>query len=138
MSTDPRELYRRWLLELWTSGEQALAEQLVTADFVGHWPDQDVHGPGELAAVIGQSLSFFQDVTTSIEVGPLVDGDLVAARWAFSGPYAGGMPGASVAAGTEVTLRGADVMRVAGGRFAEYWVSSDTAQFAAQLGVATG
>lgn len=138
MATDPGELYRRWLLELWTSGDPALAEQLVTADFVGHWPDQDVHGPAELAAVIGQSLSFFSQVTTEIEVGPLVDGDLVAARWSFSGPYAGGMPGAHAPAGTPVTLRGADVMRVAGGRFAEYWVSSDTEQLATQLGFATG
>lgn len=133
MAADTRRLYERWLLELWTSGDRALAEQLVTPDFVGHWPDRQVHGPDGLVAVVGQSLSLFWQVTTSIEVGPIVDGDLVAARWAFHGPYAGGLPGANAPAGTEVTLRGADVMRVVDGRFAEYWVSSDTEQFAAQL-----
>jgi hypothetical protein len=138
MPADLRTLYERWLFELWTTGDRTLAGELVTPDFVGHWPDQDVYGPDGLVAVIQQSLSFFTRVTTSIEVGPIVDGDLVAARWAFRGPYAGGLPGTTARVGTELTLRGADVMQVADGLFSEHWVSSDTEQFAAQLAAGGG
>lgn len=131
---DARRLYARWLHGLWRSGDRALAEQLVTTEFVGHWPDRDVHGPAGLAEAIGQSLALFSEVTTSIEVGPIVEGELVAARWSFHGTYQGDMPGLPAPPGTPATLRGADVLRIVDGRFAEYWVSSDVPQLSAQLG----
>ena len=59
------------------------------------------------------------------EVGPVVEGDLVAARWAGRGRYRGGMPGATAAAGTPVAFGGIDLLRARADRFAEYWVSSD-------------
>jgi hypothetical protein len=43
------------------------------------------------------------------------------------------MPGATAPVGTPATLRGADVLRIADGRFAEYWVSSDKEELVAQL-----
>ena len=50
---DSRRLHRRWLLELW-NGDLAVADRVVTPDFVGSWPGQPglVHGPGELAETI--------------------------------------------------------------------------------------
>jgi hypothetical protein len=130
---DARKLYRRWMHELWRTGARELAGQLVTPDFVGHWPGREVSGPDGLAEAIGQALALFTEVTTAIEVGPIVDGDLVAARWRFEGAYRGGMPGATAPVGTPATLRGADVLRIADRRFAEYWVSSDQEQLVAQL-----
>jgi hypothetical protein len=109
---DLRALYERWLYELWTTADRDLAEDLLTPGFVGHWPDQDVYGPAELVATIGRSLALFTGVTTSIDVGPIVDGPLLAARWTFRGGYAGGLSGAPA------VLRGAD-----GSCFAEYWVA---------------
>lgn len=132
---DSRQLYRRWLHDLWTTGALPVAEQLVTSDFVGHWPGQHVHGPAGLIDAIHQSLTLFSDVTTAIEVGPLVDGDLVAARWRFEGRYAGGIPGATAPTGTPIVLRGADVLRRSGDQFQEYWVSSDAQELMAALGV---
>jgi predicted ester cyclase len=76
----------------------------------------------------------FDDLTFEIEVGPVVDGDLVAARWAGRGRYKGGIPGATAAAGTPVAFGGIDLLRARDGRFAEYWVSSDGLQLMAQLG----
>lgn len=133
---DAGRLYERWLSELWTSADRALAERLVTPEFVGHWPDRDVHGPDGLVSMIDQSLTLFSSVTTAIEVGPIVDDDLVAARWRYEGSYRGGMPGATAPAGTPGVLRGADVLRIEDGRFCEYWVSSDAERLAAQLGAA--
>jgi len=76
----------------------------------------------------------FSELTCSIEVGPIVEGDMIAARWTARGRYAGGIPGATVPEGTEVAFGGIDIMRVRDGRLAEYWVSSDGLALMQQLG----
>lgn len=127
-------MYRRWLLDLW-AGDFTLAGELVTPDFVGHWPGMDVHGADGLVEALRQGHAPFSDVAITLDVGPVVDRDLVAARWTFSGSYRGGMPGASVPTGTPVSFSGHDLLRVYGERFAEYWVVSDTDGLARQLGI---
>jgi predicted ester cyclase len=129
-----KQLYRRWLLELW-NGNLAITDQIVTPDFVGSWPGRPglVHGPKELAEIIRMSRAIFQDVTFAIEVGPVAEGDLVAARWIGHGSYKGGMRGATAPAGTRVSFSGHDLLRVDAGRFADYWVISETEHLLAQL-----
>ncbi|MFI7615184.1 ester cyclase [Nonomuraea terrae] len=128
------DLYRRWLLELW-NGDFDLAYELVTPDFTGHWPGMDVSGPGGLVEALRQGHEPFTDVTVTLDVGPIVDGDLVSARWTFGGAYRGGVPGATVAEGTRIAFSGHDILRVRDGRFAEYWVISDGQTFSRQLGI---
>ncbi|WP_375489267.1 ester cyclase [uncultured Mycobacterium sp.] len=108
----PRELYRRWIEELWAG--RPVAPELVTDDFVGHWPDRDVHGPSELAAIVEQTRNMFAELTFAVQVGPLVDGDMLAARWVGTGR-----------SGTqEVTFTGNDILRLASGKIAEYWTGT--------------
>ena len=89
-----KELYRRWLLELW-NGDLAITDQVVTPDFVGSWPGRPglVHGPKELAEIIRMSRAIFLDVTFAIEVGPVAEGELVGCPldrpWRLQGGYAG-------------------------------------------------
>ncbi|MEV4369804.1 ester cyclase [Nonomuraea sp. NPDC049637] len=128
------ELYERWLLELW-NGDLPLAHDLVTPEFVGHWPGTDVHGPDGLIEAIRQGHEPFDDVRVTLDVGPAVDGDLVAARWTFTGAYRGGLPGASAPPGTPVSFSGHDLLRATDGRFSEYWVISDLQSFSRQLGI---
>ena len=73
------------------------------------------------------------EVTFAVEVGPVAEADLVAARWIGHGSYKGGMRGASAPAGTRVSFSGHDLLRVEDGRFAEYWVISETEHLLAQL-----
>jgi predicted ester cyclase len=129
-----KQLYRRWLLELW-NGNLAITDQIVTPAFVGSWPGRPglVQGPKELAEIIRMSRAIFQDVTFAIEVGPVADGELVAARWIGHGSYKGGMRGVTAPAGTRVSFSGHDLLRVEAGRFAEYWVISETEHLLAQL-----
>jgi predicted ester cyclase len=136
---DHRRLYDRWLLELW-HGDEAVAQEIVTPDFVVH----QVRGePGESEATRGPDAAIelarmgrspFSEITFTVEVGPIVDGDMLAARWTGRGTYAGGIPGASAPAGTEVSFGGIDIMRIEDGRLAEYWVSSDGLALMGQLG----
>jgi len=43
-----------WLADLW-NGSPSVAQNLVSDDFIGHWPDREVRGPAELATVIGET-----------------------------------------------------------------------------------
>ncbi|RJL24234.1 ester cyclase [Bailinhaonella thermotolerans] len=128
-----KDLYRRWLSDVWTGDFDAMRD-IVTSDAVGHWPTQDVHGPDGFAAQIRQSHEYFHGIRTNLDVGPFVEGDLVAARWTFYGSYRGGIPGATAPEGTEVAFTGHDIFRAEGDRFAEYWVVSDVLGMMTRLG----
>lgn len=113
-------MYGRWLDELWNGDIDRLEEiaaRVVTPDFVGHWPMRPgfVHGPDELAKVIRQGRRMFDELSFDTEVGPLEDGDLVAARWVARGRVNG----------KDVEFRGHDILKVSGERFGEYWVLSE-------------
>ena len=137
-ASELRRLYRRWMLELW-NGDLAVATELVTDDFVIHQARADGagsderRGPEAVVQLVRDGHAPFDGLTFEIEVGPVVEGDLVAARWAGRGRYRGGMPGATAAAGTPVAFGGIDLLRARGDRFAEYWVSSDGLALMGQL-----
>jgi predicted SnoaL-like aldol condensation-catalyzing enzyme len=107
-----RELYERWINELWAG--KPVAAQLVTEDFIGHWPNRDVRGPAELQDIITETRKMFRRLSFAIEVGPLVDGDLVAGRWTGTGQTELG----------PVRFTGNDILRVTDDRFAEYWTGT--------------
>ena len=112
--TQFRALYERWITELWAG--RPIAAEIVTDDFVGHWPDRDVHGPGELQQIIDETRNMLSDLTFTVLVGPFADGDLVAGRWSGSGQSAEG----------PVEFTGNDILRLAGDgqRFCEYWTGT--------------
>ncbi|MHA7651758.1 nuclear transport factor 2 family protein [Mycobacterium sp. ML4] len=113
---DVHTLYQRWITELWAG--RPVAAEIVTDDFVGHWPDRDVRGPDELAQIIRETRNMFTDLTFAIVIGPLRDGDLIAGRWA----------GTAVGQHGPVSFTGNDILRLAddGQQFAEYWTGTAT------------
>lgn len=111
-----QSLYGRWIGELWAG--RPIAGEIVTDDFVGHWPARDVHGPEELQQIVEETRNMMADLNFAIEIGPLRDGDFVAARWVGSGRGPDG----------PVSFTGNDILRLArdGQRFAEYWTGTST------------
>jgi len=107
-------LYDRWIIELWNG--RPIAAEIVTDDFVGHWPGCEIRGPQGLSEVIEQTRNMFSELTFAIELGPLRDGDLVAGRWVGTGVGPDG----------PVSFTGNDILRLAadGQRFAEYWTGT--------------
>ncbi|OBB96206.1 ester cyclase [Mycobacterium sp. 852002-30065_SCH5024008] len=107
-------LYTRWITELWAG--RPVGSEIVTDDFVGHWPDRDVHGPEELQQIVEETRNMMADLTFAIELGPLSEGDLVAGRWVGTGHGPDG----------PVSFTGNDILRLAGDgrRFAEYWTGT--------------
>ena len=66
--TSAEELYGRWLDELWAGAP--VANELVSDDFVGHWPDRDVHGPDELSEIVEETRSMLADLRFDVEGEP--------------------------------------------------------------------
>lgn len=105
----------------WTSlwnGELEIASRLVTPGFRIHFggagtADADaLRGPDGIAGFIGGFRARYERLVYRADVGPLVDGDKVAARWIASG---------SDAAGGEFRKGGIDILRCEGDRIAEVW-----------------
>lgn len=116
MRDDLTDLYRRWIDEAW-SGDKAATREIVTDDFVGHWPDRDIHGPDALVDAIAAGFARFPDMKVWTVLGPFIDGDVVVGRWEGS---------ASNSEGGRVRFAGNDILRVRDGRFAEFWVATAT------------
>lgn len=112
--TTPQNLYRRWIDELWAG--RPVAADLVTEDFLGHWPGREVRGPSELEAVVDEAHRMLADLKFVVELDPFVDGDLLAARWIGTGAAEDGPK----------RFTGNDILRIADGRFAEYWTGTST------------
>jgi hypothetical protein len=111
MSTD-KALYQRWINELWAG--KPVAVEIVSDDFVGHWPDRDVRGPQELQAIVDQTHAMFSELDFTVEIGPIVEGDLMAARWIGTGATEEGPQ----------RFTGNDIMRFDDGRIVEYWTGT--------------
>lgn len=107
-------LYRRWIAELWAG--QHVADELVSADFVGHWPTRDVHGAAELQSMVDETRAMFRELEFFVDVDPFADGDMLAARWIATGARERG----------PVLFAGNDILRVHDGRIVEYWACSSS------------
>ncbi|OMC46348.1 polyketide cyclase [Mycobacterium sp. IS-2888] len=107
-------LYNRWITELWAG--RPVAAEIVTDDFVGHWPDRDVHGPDELQQIVEQTRNMVSGLKFSVEIGPFSDGAFLAGRWVGTGQGPDG----------PVSFTGNDILRLTGDgqRFAEYWTGT--------------
>ncbi len=110
-----------------------LSGELFTADAVGHWGDRDVRGPRMIAEQVRQAQQLFPGISTVLEVGPIAEGDLLAAQWVFTDTYAGGPPGAQAPVGAEVRCPGVDIFRIRGDRFCAYCPQGDNLSLMAQL-----
>lgn len=135
---DSRVLWDRWT-DLW-NGDLALAEEIVHPEFALYRipppriSDQ-AGGRAGLVEWIEQTRSLFDDLRFTVEVGPVVDGEMVAGRWVAEGAYQGGIPGSTVPSGTHVRFHGNDIWRADGGLIREYWLSDDLLDLMQQLGV---
>jgi hypothetical protein len=110
--TTAKALYRRWINELWAG--KPVASELVSADFVGHWPNRDVVGPDELQAIIDETHAMFSELQFVVDVEPFAERDLLAARWIGTGATAEG----------PARFTGNDILRFNDGRFVEYWTGT--------------
>ncbi|CAL9278600.1 ester cyclase [Streptomyces sp. SudanB25_2051] len=137
-----RALYGRWS-EVWR-GDFSHAEEILDPGFVVHQARPDgsdseaTTGPERLIPEIEQTMAAFGDIAITVDLGPIVDGDLVAARWTMRATYTGGIPQATAPIGTKISFSGNDILRARDGRFVEYWTCTDILDGLSQLGAISG
>jgi hypothetical protein len=127
--------------DLW-NGDLGIADKIIAEDFLAHAAPLTGSGPDEirgreaLKGWISGIHTVLAGLTFAIDVGPITDHEHLVVRWRAHGTYRGGFPGAAPeAAGRDVTFTGADILRIAGGKLAEYWANADSLLFVQQLGV---
>jgi steroid delta-isomerase-like uncharacterized protein len=135
MSTANKELSRRFT-ELFSTGDEALADEVLAPDIVFHGTtgDGELRGIDEMKAFVAQYRRAFPDATSSVE-DQLADGDKVVTRWRARGTHRGEL-GPVPASGREFEMDGVTIERIADGRIAEVWVARDELGLLRQLGVA--
>ena len=134
---DPAEAYRHLVRDVY-HGDFALVDRFVATDLQIHLPGvpPGTHsGPVGFRAVLEAVWAPFSSLTFAIAVGPIVQWDLLAARWHAIGVYAGDFPGATAAPGTHVQFGGHDFFRFSDGLFVEYWGGADDSHLMNQLGM---
>lgn len=111
-----KALVRRYV-ELWNTGNLALADEVLAADFVDHAHTEFTPGPSSVKQAVKDFRTGFPDAQVTIE-HILCEGDMVAFRSVIRGthqqPFAGFYP-----TGKEVVFRGTDFIRIANGKLVE-------------------
>jgi hypothetical protein len=129
-------------LSLWTrwialrNGSLSDVDGVLSPAVVAHFPHtvtraETTGGRSELLAWAAAVRSAFADFELSVQVGPILGVYLIAGRWELTGIVrSGGHWGPS---GTVITSSGIDIVRVEGGRIAEFWVNHDSFDFTRAL-----
>jgi steroid delta-isomerase-like uncharacterized protein len=135
MSEANKELSRRFT-ELFSTGDEALADEVLAPDVVFHGTtgDGELRGIDEMKAFAAQYRRAFPDATSTVK-DQLADGDKVVTRWRARGTHRGEL-GPVPASGREFEMDGVTIERIADGRIAEVWVARDELGLLRQLGVA--
>lgn len=134
-----RALWGNWV-KVW-NGDYDRAPGIISPKFRVHVSlldgssDTAIRGVDGLTTWIKQSRAMFNDFKITTQVGPFVDGKHIVGRWAATGTYAGGVPGATAPIGTKIAFTGTDILRTEHGKVVEYWLHSDTIALLGQLGV---
>jgi steroid delta-isomerase-like uncharacterized protein len=131
-----RTLVRRWYREMLGQGRLDLANELFTADYVGHDviapPGGWRRGPEGARAPVAAWRTGMPDVQFSIDE-LLGEADRIALRWSGWGTSRGcflGLP----PTGQSFRISGISFARIAGERIAESWISFDTLDLLRQIG----
>ena len=129
-----RVRYRQRCCSCWTSHgkpQRRQASSGLVAARTALTRAETIGGRSELLAWAAAVRSAFADFELSVQVGPILGVYLIAGRWELTGIVrSGGHWGPS---GTVITSSGIDIVRIEGGRIAEFWVNHDSFDFTRAL-----
>lgn len=128
--TFPR-LYNQWIA-IW-NGEDFDLEDIFLPEVIVHQSPHEKHGIEAVREMVEQGLAPFDPAFITIEVEPVFDDHMLAARWRFHGTYQGGIPDVSAPPGKAILFGGTDLWRFSDGKVSDYWVSSDSLWLMDQL-----
>jgi steroid delta-isomerase-like uncharacterized protein len=134
MSEANKELSRRFT-ELFSTGDEALADEVLSPDVVFHGTvgDGELRGIDAMKAFVAGYRRAFPDAHSTVE-DQVAEGDKVVSRWRARGAHRGQL-GPMPATGREFEMNGVTIERIEDGRVAEVWVARDELGRLRQLGV---
>ena len=127
-----KALFRRLVDEFINTGNEAVADEVMTPDFVEH---EELGGPPTREGVkqfFAMFRAAFPDLRVTIE-DMIAEGDKVVARLTMRGTHQGEFLGIPPT-GKQVTMGVIDIVRVADGKAVEHWGISDQLGLMQQLG----
>lgn len=129
-----KALARRVFEEVFNAGRSDLIDELAAPDLVVHFSDGagTLRGLGAYRHALDASRQAFGEQYYVVE-DMLGDGDRVATRWTMRAIHRGAYEGVPPT-GRQVTMTGTSIYRLAGGKVAEAWVSSDDLGLLRQIG----
>jgi steroid delta-isomerase-like uncharacterized protein len=132
MSEDNKALARRsW--EIVNQHNPDLIDEMYTADFVWHEPDQDIQGSEEAKQFVTTFFGAFPDLNVTVD-DEIAEGHQVVTRWTMRGTHQGALMGIAPTE-KQIELKGITIHRIEGDKIAEEWESYDMMGFMQQLGV---
>jgi steroid delta-isomerase-like uncharacterized protein len=126
-----KAIVRRYV-DLWNTGNLALADEVLAADFVDHTHPDRVPGPESVKQEVMAFREGFPDAYATIKQ-MIGEGDTVACRFVLRGTHLGTFADFPPT-GKEDVLTGVDFIRIAAGKMVELWSTQDTFSWAEQLG----
>ncbi len=131
----PRSVIQRWFDEVWNEGKEAVIDELLAPECVGHGlseGDPDEYGSAEFKSFLRNMRAALPDARIHIQ-DTVEEGDKVAARVILEGTHSGHGLGCK-ATGRSVRVPGIVMVRVVDGRMVERWNSWDQLGLLRQLG----
>jgi steroid delta-isomerase-like uncharacterized protein len=128
-----KTLYRRWFEEVVTGRNLALADELLAADYVLHFPglpaplDRDGHK--QLLSMFHQAFPDWRETVDDV----IAEGNKVVIRVTGTGTHEGDFQGIPPSH-KRVTATGVGIGRIANGRIAESWAEYDALGLLRQVG----
>ncbi len=132
MPTQPHKSLIHKYIELWNTGNLALADEVLAPNFVDHAHPEFAPGPDSVKQAVADFLAAFSDAQVTIEQ-MICEGDVVAVRLVLTGTHRATFAGFPPT-GKRAVLHGMDFIRIASGKMAELWNCSDTLNWVLQLG----
>lgn len=135
MSTENKNIGRRFIEEGFNRGNLAAADEIIAANFTNHDPGTPElpSGPDGYKQLVSTYRAAYPDLHLTVD-DVLAEGDKVVVRWTARGTNNGelmGMP----PTGKQVTTTGISILAIAGGKVTEQRVNWDTLGMLQQLGV---
>ena len=124
-------LYYLWI-EAWNGGDIDLNEIFHDGVIVRQMP-KERHGIEAVQDMLKRGRAPFDPVRFTVDVEPVFDDHMLAARWTCQGTYVGGLPDVTARAGKQVVFGGMDMWRFSDGKVSDYWACSDTEWLMEQL-----
>src|SRR5262245_7833979 len=135
MSTQNKELVRRWFEQVWNNGRADAIDELLSVQSIARGLGQDLHGPAAFKQFQAAYRDAFPDIAIQIE-DIIAEDDLVAVRWTATATHGGGGLGYA-ATGNPVTFSGMAFVRVEDNKLVEGWNNFDQLGLLKQIGVVT-